>query len=84
MLVDKVQAEQVKAKKVMGYGGHFVPKAEQPISPNADRDMIKNNRQLVLDLASKGVDAKLMLYPHLSHGAVFQASLMDVLNNRLF
>lgn len=82
--VEKVQAEQVKAKKLWVMEGDFVSKVEQPISPNADRDMIKNNRQLVLDLASKGVDAKLMLYPHLSHGAVFQASLMDVLNNRLF
>ncbi|MEG0487117.1 MAG: alpha/beta hydrolase-fold protein [Acinetobacter sp.] len=82
--VEKVKAEQVNAKKLWVMEGDFVPKAEQPISPNADRDMIKNNRQLVLDLASKGVDAKLMLYPHLSHGAVFQASLMDVLNNRLF
>lgn len=82
--VEKVKAEQVNAKKLWVMESDFVPKAEQPISPNADRDMIKNNRQLVLDLASKGVDAKLMLYPHLSHGAVFQASLMDVLNNRLF
>ncbi|MNC61296.1 hypothetical protein D3C75_1112320 [compost metagenome] len=64
--------------------GDIIQSTTGPISPNADRDMIQNNRQLVLDLASKGVDAKLMLYPHLSHGQVFQASLMDVLQNRLF
>jgi hypothetical protein len=39
---------------------------------------------LVLDLASKGANTKLLLYPHLSHGEVFQASLMDILQNRLF
>lgn len=54
------------------------------VSINADREMIQNNRQLVQDLAHKGVDAKLILYPHLSHGQVFQAALMDVLNNQLF
>lgn len=81
--VEKTTTEQVNAKRLWVMEGDSVLKAEK-ISPNADPDMIQNNRQLVLDLASKGVDAKLILYPHLSHGQVFQASLMDVLNNRLF
>lgn len=81
--VEKTTTEQVNAKRLWVMEGDSVAKAEK-ISPNADPDMIQNNRQLVLDLASKGVDAKLILYPHLSHGQVFQASLMDVLNNRLF
>lgn len=82
--VEKAPPEQLKNKKLWVIEGDIIQSTTGTISPNADRDMIQNNRQLVLDLASKGVDAKLMLYPHLSHGQVFQASLIDVLQNRLF
>ena len=82
--VEHVRSEQVKGSQLVVMEGDTIPSETARISPNADRLMIQNNRQLVLDLASKGVNAKLLLYPHLSHGQVFQASLMDVLNHSLF
>jgi len=87
--VTKRTTDQLAGRKLLVSEGDLlsvqgIPKQGDRISPNVDQDMIKNNRQLVSDLADKGVEAKLMLYPHLSHGQVFQASLMDVLQNRLF
>ena len=46
--------------------------------------MIQNNRKLISELHEKGANTKFLIYPDLSHGQVFQASLMDVLNNHLF
>ena len=46
--------------------------------------MIQNNRNIVQIMATTGSDVRLILYSHLSHGEVFQRSLMDVLNYRLF
>ncbi|MFH4156948.1 alpha/beta hydrolase [Acinetobacter bereziniae] len=82
--VEQVKPESVKDQKLLVMEGDLVPSSTAKISPNADRDMNQNNRKLVLDLASKGANTKLLLYPHLSHGEVFQASLMDILQNRLF
>ncbi|MCU4538579.1 alpha/beta hydrolase [Acinetobacter bereziniae] len=82
--VEQVKPESVKDQKLLVMEGDLIPSSTAKISPHADRDMNQNNRKLVLDLASKGANTKLLLYPHLSHGEVFQASLMDILQNRLF
>lgn len=81
--VAKTDAAQLQHKKLVVMEGDQV-QSQARVSINTDREMIQNNRQLVQDLAHKSVDAKLILYPHLSHGQVFQAALMDVLNNQLF
>ena len=64
--------------------GDFMVSKATEVSSNLDHAMIENNRGMLLALADKGVAGKLVLYPHLSHGQVFQAALMDVLNDRLF
>ena len=46
--------------------------------------MIMNNRELLSYVHSQGVSAKLIIYPELSHGEVFGASLKDILMNKLF
>lgn len=82
--IQNAQIDWVKGQKLLVMEGDLIQSKGERMSPNADSLMIENNRQTVRDLADKGVEARLMLYPHLSHGQVFQASLMDVLNNRLF
>lgn len=82
--VERAKPEALKNQKLLVMEGDFASSTPAKMSPNIDQDMIQNNRQLVLDLASKGANAKLLLYPNLSHGEVFQASLMDILQNRLF
>ena len=82
--IQNAQINWKKGHQLLVMEGDLVQSEGERMSPNADRSMIENNRKAVRDLADKGVDTKLVLYPHLSHGQVFQASLMDVLNNRLF
>lgn len=82
--IQNAQIDWKKGHQLLVMEGDWVQSEGERMSSNADRSMIENNRQAVRDLADKGIDAKLMLYPHLSHGQVFQASLMDVLNNCLF
>ncbi len=80
----KTPSEVLQGQKLRVMEGDFMVSKATEVSFNLDHAMIENNRQMVLDLAVKGVDAKLVLYPNLSHGQVFQAALMDVLNDRLF
>ncbi len=82
--IQNAQIDWKKGYQLLVMEGDLFQSEGERMSPNADPLMIENNRQAVRDLANKGVEAKLMLYPHLSHGSVFQASLMNVLNNRLF
>ncbi len=82
--IQNAQIDWKKGHQLLVMEGDLIQYVSERMSPNADRLMIENNRQAVRDLADKGVDVRLMLYPHLSHGQVFQASLMDALNNRLF
>ena len=82
--IAKTPSEVLQGQKLWVMEGDFMVSKATEVSSNLDHAMIENNRQMVLDLAVKGVDAKLVLYPNLSHGQVFQAALMDVLNDRLF
>lgn len=82
--IAKTPSEVLQGQKLWVMEGDFIAAKGTEVSSNVDRSMIQNNRQMVLDLADQGVEAKLVLYPNLSHGQVFQAALMDVLNDRLF
>ena len=76
--------EQIKGQKLVVMEGDLSLNKEIQLSPNMDLDMIQNNRKLVQQVVDKEGEATLVLYPHLSHGEVFQRSLMDVLNKHLF
>lgn len=82
--IEQATAEQLKNQKLWIMEGDVDFDTLDKISPNADKNMIQNNRNIVQIMATKGSDVRLILYPHLSHGEVFQRSLMDVLNYRLF
>lgn len=82
--VAKTSTEQLQNQKIVVMEGDLVIDATTRISPNMDKEMIKNNRKLIQQLDAKKAEATLVLYPNLSHGEVFQRSLMDVLKNRLF
>ena len=82
--IEQATAEQLKNQKLWIMEGDIDFDTLDKISPNADKNMIQNNRNIVQIMATKGSDVRLILYPHLSHGEVFQRSLMDVLNYRLF
>ena len=82
--IEQATAEQLKNQKIWIMEGDVDFDTLDKISPNADKNMIQDNRNIAQKMATKGSDVRLMLYPHLSHGEVFQRSLMDVLNYRLF
>lgn len=64
--------------------GDVMREKQQQRSANFDAEAIMNNRKIVSHINAKGVNAKFLIYPELSHGEVFGASLNDVLLNRLF
>lgn len=53
-------------------------------SPNFNPKTLQDNRDLMAHFSQQGVQSKLLLYPNLSHGQMFAASLLDILNYRLF
>lgn len=71
-VVERAKPETLENQKLLVMEGDFASSTTVKMSPNIDQDMIQNNRQLVLDLASKGANTKLLLYPDLSHGEVFR------------
>lgn len=79
-----VAGHQVENKKLWIMEGDIVSEHEQQQSQNFDANLIENNRAVIRTLAAKKAQTQLLLYPNLSHGDVFQASLMDMLYNRLF
>ena len=81
---EKVSPTQVNGQNLMLFEGDLNLKNHEKISPNSDLKMIENNRKLSLILQEKGANTRLLIYPNLSHGQVFQASLLDVLNHRWF
>lgn len=82
--LEQTPSHILKNKKLVIMEGDISTEIGQKQSQNFDVNMIENNRQLTRMLDRKKAQTKLMLYPNLSHGEVFQASLMDVLYNRLF
>lgn len=82
--VAKTDSTTLKNKNLMLMEGDLNLTNQIKVSPNLDRNMIQNNRKLISELHEKGANTKFLIYPDLSHGQVFQASLMDVLNNHLF
>lgn len=73
-----------ESKQLILMEGDITPQKNQKVSPNFNKDMIMNNRELLSYVHSQGVSAKLIIYPELSHGEVFGASLKDILMNKLF
>ena len=53
-------------------------------SPNFNPKTVQENRDVIAHFAQQGVQSKLLLYPNFSHGQMFAASLLDILNYRLF
>ena len=53
-------------------------------SSNYDADTIHYNREILAKFDQQGINAKFILYPNLKHGDVFKASLLDVLENKLY
>ncbi|TCB76693.1 alpha/beta hydrolase [Acinetobacter sp. ANC 4173] len=53
-------------------------------SPNFNPNTVQDNRHVIAHFVQQGVQSKLLLYPNLSHGQMFAASLLDILNYRLF
>lgn len=53
-------------------------------SPNFNPKTVQENRDVIAHFQQQGVQSKLLLYPNLSHGQMFAASLLDILNYRLF
>ncbi|WP_173911894.1 alpha/beta hydrolase [Acinetobacter sp. Marseille-Q1618] len=82
--LEQTPSHILKNKKLVIMEGDISTEIGQKQSQNFDVNMIENNRQLTRMLDRKKAQTKLILYPNLSHGEVFQASLMDVLYNRLF
>lgn len=82
--LNNAPSHRVENKKLVIMEGDISSEQGQKLSGNFSVDLIENNRQVMRILAAKKAQTKLVLYPNLSHGEVFQASLMDVLSNRLF
>lgn len=82
--ISNTAVTSVKTKQLLLMEGDMSLQQTAKVSPNFDSAMIQNNRQVISDLNKQGVKAKFLIYPNLSHGEVFGASLMDVLSNRLF
>ena len=53
-------------------------------SPNFNLKTVQENRDVIAHFQQQGVQSKLLLYPNLSHGQMFAASLLDILNYQLF
>ena len=53
-------------------------------SPNFNPNTLQDNRQVIATFEQHGVHSQLLLYPNRSHGQMFSASLLDVLNYNLF
>ncbi len=81
---EKTPSDLVRNKNLMIMEGDIPTHNVKHLSPNIDKEMINNNRKLVSDLQKKGVNVRLMIYPNLSHGEVFQVSMLDTLSNQLF
>ena len=64
--------------------GDLAAQHQGRVSPNFNPNTLQDNRQVIASFEQRGVHSKLLLYPNRSHGQMFSASLLDVLNYHLF
>ena len=82
--IAQASAILLQSKQLLLIEGDSGVQSGDQVSRNFNPDMILNNRQILQSLHQQGVKARFLLYPGLSHGAVFDVSLHDVLSQQLF
>ncbi|MCJ8160927.1 alpha/beta hydrolase [Acinetobacter zhairhuonensis] len=86
-MMNKLQskaAAAVQTSTLWVMEGDLAAQHQGRASPNFNPNTVQDNRQVIASFEQRGVQSKLLLYPNRSHGQMFSASLLDVLNYSLF
>lgn len=78
------QIANAQQKQLLLMEGDVMVKSDAEMSPNFDQHTILNNRKVALHLDQQKLSSRLIVYPNLSHGEVFQAALLEVLLKQKF